>query len=102
MNLLHFCITLLGLLFEIYAIQKKFDLCIIIIWLIPICFKVGYNLRAFRLRNIKLLQKNEIDSAITLDLYVREVNILTNLDFKTYISGENGVIFEKLYTSHIL
>lgn len=102
LNILHCFIAITGLLFEIHTIQMKFDISLVIVWMIPICFKAGVNLRKFRLRNVRLLQKNDIDSAITLDLYVREVNILTNLDYKTYNEGENGVIFEKLFTSHIL
>ena len=102
LNLTHIVIALIGLLYEIKSIQEKFDLTILIIWIIPICFKVGTNLRKYRLRNVRLLSKGDIDSSITLDLYVREVNILTNLDYKNYSEGENGIIFEKLYTTHIL
>lgn len=102
LNLVHIVVAIVGILFEIQWIAQRFDIIIIILWAVPICFKVGANLRRYRLRNVRLLQKGDIDSSITLDLYVREVNILTNLDYKHYSEGENGIIFEKLYTAHIL
>lgn len=102
LNFIHIMITIMGLLFEFQTIQEKFDLSIVILWIIPICMKLGANFRRYRLRNVRLLRKQDIDSSITLDLYVREINILTNLDYKNYAEGENGVIFEKLFTTHVL
>lgn len=56
--------------------------------IVPPCFKLGEALRIFRLAGIKHLYKDDIDSAITMDLYVRELNILTNLDYVNYCYGE--------------
>jgi hypothetical protein len=46
--------------------------------------KLGDILRQYRLRGVKFLFKDDIDSSVTLDLYVRELNILTNLDYLNY------------------
>lgn len=66
----------------------------ILICLLPLAIKLGPVLRTYRLAGIKHLFKNEIDSPITLDLYVRELNILTTLDYINYTYGENGILFE--------
>jgi len=52
--------------------------------MIPPCFKFGQVLRQYRLKGIKHLNKEDIDSSVTLDLYIRELNVLTDLDFISY------------------
>jgi hypothetical protein len=66
----------------------------LLICLAPLGLKLGPVLRNYRLAGIKHLFKNEIDSPITLDLYVRELNFLTTLDYINYTHGENGILFE--------
>ena len=48
------------------------------------------------------MYKEDIDSSVTLDLYIRELNILTDLDYINYQTGENGILFESIYIRHIL
>ncbi len=60
------------------------DLAILIIVIVPPALRLGDVMRRFRLAGIKHLFKDDIDSSITLDLYVRELNILTNLDYLNY------------------
>lgn len=93
------CIFLIFIYFFKFAliyiyIKAGTDLSIFFLVIIPPCFKFGDVLRKFRLAGIKHLFKDDIDSSITLDLYVRELNILTNLNYINYITGENGILFE--------
>lgn len=70
--------------------------------MIPTCFKFGNVLREYRLKGIKHLYKEDIDSSVTLDLYIRELNFLTDLDYVNYHKGENGILFESIVIRHVL
>lgn len=37
-----------------------------------------------------------------MDLYVRSLNDLCNLDYHVYCSQENGMIFEMIYSRHVI
>ena len=76
--------VLVAILFSIKEIQETANFSIILLSLFPVCFKFGSVLRKYRLKGIKHLYKEDIDNSVTLDLYIRELNVLTDLDYINY------------------
>ncbi len=100
MTMLHMIFSLICILFEFGIIHANANMMIILLVIIPPSFKFGPIMRKYLLRDYLLLKEQDIVSPISLDLYVREVNILCELDYSKYCT-EFGIIFEYIYSNHI-
>jgi hypothetical protein len=84
MNITHFAIAFVTLLLDFNVIPDAVDASLIFVALIPPAFKFGSTFRRYIVLDIELLKQENIVNPTILDIYVRTMYDLTNLDYHRY------------------
>lgn len=86
MNFVHCLLSIMFILYQMDSIASNTDISVIILLLFPTAFRFGAVWRYYLLKNVPLIKQNQITSPIIMDLYVRALNDLCNLDYHVYCS----------------
>jgi hypothetical protein len=84
MNITHFSIALITVILDFNIIPDQVDAAMIFIALVPTSFRFGSTFRRYIVLDIELLKQENIVNPTILDLYVRAMYDLTNLDYHRY------------------